>query len=138
INEAYHTLINPEYRKTYDRTGSASSAAYARRADSAAAKAARRAYYQQRADHIVNEWLEREREETRARGKAGFTTVTLFVSTFFAALFSGFFALDRTIWRDIFHVTLILLFVIGVRPFFASLKGAFVSFTYRQPEISLH
>ncbi|HKC89110.1 MAG TPA: DnaJ domain-containing protein [Blastocatellia bacterium] len=137
INEAYHTLINPEGRKTYDRTGSVSSAAYARRADSAAAKAARRAYYQQRADHIVNEWLEREREETRARGKAVFTTVTLFVSTFFAAIFSGLFALDSTIWRDILHVTLILLFVIGVRHLYASLKEHFDRYTYRQPRMSV-
>src|SRR5262249_56556639 len=109
INEAYHTLINPEGRKTYDRTGSVSSAAYARRADSAAAKAARRAYYQQRADRIVNEWLEREREETRARGNAVFTTVTLFVSTFFAAIFYGVFTLDSTTWRDILPVTSLLL-----------------------------
>src|SRR5262249_18307822 len=83
INKAYHTLINTEGRKTYDLTGSVSSASPARQqADVAAARAARRAHYQERADHIVNEWLRREREETRARGKAVYTTVTLFVSTF--------------------------------------------------------
>src|SRR5262245_66266028 len=69
ISEAYHTLIDPDRRKTYDRTGSVSSAAHARQPDSAA-RAARRAHYQQRADPIVNASLSREREETPARRKA--------------------------------------------------------------------
>ncbi|MGH9850079.1 MAG: DnaJ domain-containing protein, partial [Blastocatellia bacterium] len=76
INEAYHTLIDHDRRKFYDRTGAVSSMASVRRANSAAARAARKAYYQERADRIVNEWLQREREETRARGKAVYTTVT--------------------------------------------------------------
>src|SRR5690242_10832570 len=69
INEAYHTLIDPERRKSYDRTGQTPSSTV-RQANVAAARAARRAYYQARADQVVNEWLERERQEARARGKA--------------------------------------------------------------------
>jgi hypothetical protein len=140
INEAYHTLIDPECRKTYDRTGSVSSAAYARRADSAASKAARRAYYQQRADRIVNEWLQREREETRARGKAVYTTVTLFVSTFFVAIAPEWFALSSKtslFWHVFWRVTLIVLFVIGVRHLYASLKEHFDYYTYRPQRISV-
>src|SRR5262245_36951654 len=57
INEAYHTLIDSESRKTYDLMGAVSSAA--RPADFAAARAARRAHFQERADNIVNEWLRR-------------------------------------------------------------------------------
>jgi len=136
INEAYHALIDPERRKTYDRTGAVSSTAYARQTNSASARAARRAYYQQRADRIVNEWLQREREETRARGKAVYTTVTLFVSTFFAAITAGQFPLTGAtgwFWRAL----LILFFVIGVRRLYASLKEHFDRYTYRQPRISV-
>src|SRR5262245_9873445 len=64
ITDAYHTLIDSERRKEYDRTGRMASAAGEN--ISPQARAARRAYYQSRADKIVNEWLEREREETRA------------------------------------------------------------------------
>jgi hypothetical protein len=133
INEAYHTLIDPERRKTYDRTGSVSSAAHARQPESAAARAARRAQYQERADHIVNEWLRREREETRARGKAVYTTVTLFVSTFIVSMNPGLFVPINMFW----HVTVVLLFTIGVRHLYTSLKEHFDYYTYRPPRISV-
>lgn len=140
INEAYHMLIDPERRRTYDRTGAVSSATYARQSDSAAARVARRAQYQERADHIVNEWLRREREETRARGKAVYTTVTLFVSTFFAAITSGLFTLPietSDLWQVGWLLTLALLFVIGVRHLYTSLKEHFDYYTYRQPRVSV-
>src|SRR5262245_4572818 len=141
INEAYHTLIDPERRKTYDRTGAVSSATYARQAsNSGAARAARRAYYQERADRIVNEWLRREREETRARGKAVYTTVTLFVSTLLAAITSGPFALPgetNNLWQDLWLVALALLFVIGVRHLYISLKEHFDFYTHRQHKVSV-
>jgi hypothetical protein len=133
INEAYHTLIDSERRKTYDLTGSVSSAAYARQADAAAARAARRAHYQERADHIVNEWLRREREETRARGKAVYTTVTLFVSTFIVAMNPGLFRLSSLYWQ----VPVILLFAIGVRHLYMSFKEHFDYYTYSPPTVSV-
>ena len=133
INEAYHTLIDSERRKTYDLTGSVSSAAYARQADVAAARAARRAHYQERADHIVNEWLRREREETRARGKAVYTTVTLFVSTFIVAMNPGLFRLSSLYWQ----VPVILLFAIGVRHLYMSLKEHFDYYTYSPSTVSV-
>lgn len=140
INEAYHTLIDSERRKTYDRTGAVSSTTYARQSDSAAARAARRAHYQERADHIVNEWLRREREEARARGKAVYTTVTLFVSTFFAAITAGLIGppseisdLSKALW----FMILALLFIFGVRHLYLNLKEHFDYYTYRQPRVSV-
>src|SRR5215468_11759956 len=135
INEAYHTLIDPERRKTYDRTGSVSSSAHSRQSDSAASRAARRAHYQQRADHIVNEWLRREREETLARGKAVYTTVTLFVSTFFAAITAGQFPLTGATnqsWLWVLRPLLFLAFILGVWHLYISLKEHFDYYTYRQ------
>jgi hypothetical protein len=134
INEAYHTLIDTERRKTYDMTGSVASATYPRQSDSAAARAARRAQYQERADRIVNEWLRREREETRARGKAVYTTVTLFVSTFIVAMNPALFQPPSNIF---WQLAVILLFAIGVRHLYTSLKEHFDYYTYRPPRVSV-
>jgi hypothetical protein len=134
INEAYHTLIDPDRRKSYDRTGNVQTAtSYARRTHAQAARAARRAAYQARADRIVNEWLERERLETRARGKAVYTTVTLFVSTFIVAMNPKFFTTSNIGWR----VALIILFAFGVRHLFSSLKEHFDHYTYSPGRISV-
>ncbi len=128
INEAYHTLIDSERRKTYDRMGTVSSTSSARQTNSAA----RRAYYQEHFDRVVNEWLQREREETRARGKAVYTAVTLFVSTFIVAMNPGMFELTSMFWR----ITVVLLFAIGIRHLFNSLKEHFDHYTYRPPRMS--
>ena len=130
INEAYHTLIDPQRRNWYDRTGQLMGTNLTSRnqASVAAMRAARRAYYQARADRIVNEWLERERLETRARGKAVYTTVTLFVSTFIVAMFKpAIFETTNLFWRG----ALIVLFATGVWHLFSSLRQHFDYYTYR-------
>src|SRR5262245_12950517 len=140
ISEAYHTLIDPDRRKAYDRTGSASSAAHTRQPDSAAARAAPPAPYPPRPAHSANTWLRREREETRARGKAVYTTVTLFVSTFFAAITAGLIVPPSEIsdlWKALWLMILALLFVFGVRHLYTNLKEHFDYYTYRQPRISV-
>ncbi len=109
INEAYHTLIDPERRLSYDRTGRAQSTT-ARQNSTQANRAERQAYSQERANQVVNEWLEREREETRARGKAVYTTVTLFVSTFFVAMNPSIFDPKHLAWR----LTVVALFAVCI------------------------
>jgi hypothetical protein len=132
INDAYHTLIDPERRKDYDRTGRVASNSGEN--NSPQARAARRAYYQSRADRIVNEWLEREREETRARGKAVYTTVTLFFSTFMVAMMRpSVFEINSLFLR----IALVILFAFGVRHLFKSLKEHLDHYTYRPERISI-
>jgi hypothetical protein len=132
INDAYHTLIDPERRKDYDRTGRMTSNTGEN--NTPQARAARRAYYQSRADRIVNEWLEREREETRARGKAVYTTVTLFFSTFMVAMMRpSVFDINSLVAR----ITLVVLFAFGVRHLFKSLKEHLDHYTYRPERISI-
>lgn len=134
VTEAYQVLNDPQRRSLYDRTGATSPRPAARRASSAAARAARRAYYQARADRIVNEWLEREREESRARGKAVYTTVTLFLSTFMVAMLKpSIFEMTSPYWR----AALLLLFGVGVWHLFASLKQHFDHYTYRPGVLSV-
>lgn len=130
LNEAYHILSDPARRTWYDRTGSTDGVNLISKNNQMsvqAMRAARRAYYQARADRIVNEWLERERTETKARGKAVYTTVTLFLSTFIIAMTkpnlletAGFF------WR----VALVVLFLVGLWHLVSSLKRHFDYYTY--------
>lgn len=135
INEAYHILIDPQRRSFYERTGSTSSVAASaeREANSPRARAARRAYYQARADRIVNEWLQREREESRARGKAVYTTVTLFLSTFVVAMMKpSIFESSTPFWR----VALLVLFVISIWHLYRSLREHLEHYSYRPERLS--
>lgn len=138
ITEAYQTLIDPQRRAYYERTGvtaSSTTASKQRAASSvAAARAARRAYYQARADRIVNEWLEREREESRWRGQAVYTTVALFLSTFMVAMVKpSIFENVNLFWKIAFST----LFAIGVWHMGRSLKQQLDHYTYRPVMISL-
>ncbi len=133
VSEAYHILIDPKRRDLYDRLGS-TGASRRTASDSAAARAARRAYYQARVDRIVNEWLEREREEARARGQAVYTTVTLFLSTFMVAMLKpSILGISNPYLRAV----LILLFAISVWHLFTSLKHHFDRYTYRASVVSI-
>lgn len=135
VNEAYHILIDPQRRSFYDRTGSTSSVAANadREVDSARARAARRAYYQARADKIVNEWLQRDREESRARGKAVYTTVTLFLSTFIVAMMKpSIFESSPPVWRG----ALLLVFGISIWHLYRSLREHLEHYSYRPERLS--
>lgn len=131
LNEAYHVLSDPARRTWYDRTGSLDGINLIgknQQMSVASMRAARRAYYQARADRIVNEWLERERVETRARGKAVYTTVTLFLSTFVIAMTKpNLLDTAGIFWR----VALLVLFAAGLWHLVTSLKQHFDYYTYR-------
>ena len=131
LNEAYHVLSDPARRTWYDRTGSTDGINLISKntqTSVSAMRAARRAYYQARADRIVNEWMERERVETRARGKAVYTTVTLFISTFLIALTKpNLIETAGLFWK----VALVILFAAGLWHLLTSLKQHFDYYTYR-------
>ncbi len=136
ITDAYQVLVDPNRRSIFDRNGTSGARSPRERGSgaAAAARAERRAYYQTRADRVVNEWLQREREESKARGKAVYTTVTLFISTFVAAIMKPSLLESSTpIWRAL----LLLLFAVSVWHLFRSLREHFDYYTYRPERISL-
>lgn len=151
INEAYRTLMDEGRREQYDRDQTARSSwstgdldirlARPERAQgaprssrsSAAAPvspnggASRRLHYQEMTDRYVVDWLRKEKEETRARGKAIYTTVTLFLSTFLVAMTRPvLFETTGPIWQ----ISMIILFAIGIWHLFGSLRQYFDFFTY--------
>lgn len=133
ITDAYHILNDPQRRKLYDREGVTADRASAQRAQQAA-RAARRAHYQAQADRAVNEWLAKERAETKARGHAVFTTVTLFLSTFAVAMFKpGIVETTNPFW----YIVLILLFAGSIFHLALTLKRHFDHYTYRQEMMSV-
>ncbi|MEJ7575770.1 MAG: J domain-containing protein [Pyrinomonadaceae bacterium] len=132
---AYRTLSNPQERAHYDaqrerlmRGGSVlhSTNPHARRM--------RRATAQRRWDQAVDRWLEVERRETFARTQAVFTTVTLFLSTFFVAV------LKPRFWQSfdlVGRAVLVTLFLIGLWHIAARLRACFERYTY-QPKRTPH
>ncbi len=134
ITEAYHVLIDPERRERYDRSGRASGSRGRSEQDISSARAARRAYYQAQTDRVVNEWLQHDREETKARSRAVYTTVTLYFSTFIVAM-TNFSIYNSTgvFWR----ATLVILFAAGVWHLIKSLKEHFHYYTYKPGRVSI-
>ena len=133
LTDAYHILIDPQRRKLYDHEGLTVDRAGVQRAQQAA-RTARRAHYQAQADRAVNEWLAKERAETKARGHAVFTTVTLFISTFAVAMFKpGIVETTNPFW----YIVLILLFAGSIFHLALTLKRHFDHYTYQQEMTSV-
>ena len=88
LSLAYHTLIDPQERAFHDQQLDQSTREtnflgldnnpHAKRASNIAAQA--------RWDRVVNQILENDRRENMERQRAVFTTVSLFLSTFFVAM----------------------------------------------------
>src|SRR5256885_5086836 len=129
LSLAYHTLIDPQERAFHDqlltkqRNGNSileSDNPHAQRARSIAAQA--------RWDRVVNQILETDRRENMERQRAVFTTVSLFLSTFFVAM------IRPPIWQSYNiagRAVLITLFAAGLWPFVKRLGWAFWDYIYK-------
>jgi len=134
LSRAYHTLIDPQERAYYDEQLNAqknrsysildSNNQYARRARNLAVQA--------KWDRLVDEVLERDRQEVRERQRAVFTTVSLFLSTFFLAMMRPqFWQVFSTLGR----VVVLTLFVIGVWHLANRLREYLAHYTYKPEPI---
>jgi len=138
ISLAYRTLGDPQERAYYDnqlaRRGADTSADSPSvfHSDNPHARRMRRVAVQARMDKVVDNLIEAERRETFAMQRAVFTTVSLFLSTFFVSLFRP------RLW-DYFSVVgralMVTLFFIGLWHLVARLREYFQRYTYQRGSI---
>ena len=134
LSRAYRVLIDPQERAYYDEKWSANAnAGYSiLRSNNPHAQRARNLNVQARWDRVVDEVLERDRKEIRERQRAVFTTVSLFLSTFFVVL------IRPPLWDSLSYpgrAIVLTLFVIGVWHLATRLREYFAHYTYRPKPI---
>jgi hypothetical protein len=133
LSLAYHTLIDPQERAFHDQqlTGKTNgSAASILHSDNPHAQRARD--MQARWDRVVNQILEHDRRENTARQRAVFTTVSLFLSTFFVAM------IKPPLWQSfdvVGRAILATLFIAGVWHLIRRLQEYFRNYTYKPEAI---
>ena len=127
LSLAYHTLIDPQERAFHDQQLTKQ-----RNGDSILASdnphAQRARDMQARWDRVVNQILENDRRENMVRQRAVFTTVSLFLSTFFVAM------IKPPLWQSFGlpgRVILLTLFVTGVWHLIKRLREYFQHYTYK-------
>ncbi|HKR59102.1 MAG TPA: J domain-containing protein [Pyrinomonadaceae bacterium] len=129
LSKAYHTLSDPHERSYYDeQLNSTSDRGYSiLHSQNPHARRARNLAVQAKWDRVVDEVLEHDRRENRERQRAVFTTVSLFLSTFFVAL------IKPQLWGVFDYVgraVVVTLFVIGVWHLATRLREYFKHYTY--------
>lgn len=134
LSKAYHVLSDPQERAYYDQQWHANKNRSYSILDSnnPHAKRAKNLAVQAKWDRLVDEVLERDRRENRERQRAVFTTVSLFLSTFFLAM------IRPQLWQvfDPFGRAIVLaLFVIGVWHLTTRLREYLAHYTYKPKAI---
>lgn len=134
LSKAYHTLIDPQERAYYDdQLNAQKNRSYSiLDSNNPHAKRARNLAVQAKWDRLVDEVLERDRLENRERQRAVFTTVSLFLSTFFLAMMRPQL---WTLFSTMGRVIVLTLFVIGVWHLANRLREYLAHYTYKQQPI---
>jgi hypothetical protein len=131
LTKAYRVLMDPQERAYYDqKLSSVVNGGYSiLNSSNPHARRARNLTIQAKWDRLVDEVLERDRQENRERQRAVFTTVSLFLSTFFVAM------IRPQMWGTLGFVggsIILTLFVIGVWHLATRLREYFNHYTYRR------
>ncbi len=131
LSLAYHTLIDPQERAFHDQQlDKPHSSPSILHSDNPHAQRVRE--MQARWDRVVNQILENDRRDSVARQRAVFTTVSLFLSTFFVAM------IKPPLWQSfgLFgRAILVTLFMTGVWHLIRRLREYFRYYTYRPDDI---
>lgn len=134
LSKAYQVLIDPQERVYYDQklAGLTDSGFSILHSNNAYAVRARNLEVQAKWDRVVDTVLERDRQEVRERQRAVFTTVSLFLSTFFVVM------VRPQLWDGLGYAgraIVLTLFVIGVWHLVTRLREYFAHYTYRPKSI---
>ncbi len=134
LSKAYAVLSDPQERAYYDeQLATVSNSGFSfLHTDNPHARRARNLTVQARWDRVVDEVLELDRQENRERQRAVFTTVSLFLSTFFVAMFRPH------LWETFDYAGLAIvltLFVIGVWHLATRLREYIDHYTYKPKSI---
>jgi hypothetical protein len=129
LSKAYRTLSDPDERSYYDnQLNLQTNRSYSiLDSENPHARRARNLAVQAKWDRVVDEVLEQDRQENRERQRAVFTTVSLFLSTFFVAL------IRPQLWGLFDYVgraIVLTLFLIGVWHLATRLREYFKHYTY--------
>jgi len=131
LSLAYHTLIDPQERAFHDQQldkGPPTSSILS--SENPHAQRARE--MQNRWDRVVNQILENDRRENMERQRAVFTTVALFLSTFFVAM------IKPPLWQSFGiagRAILVTLFMTGIWHLARRLREYFRHYTYKPEDI---
>jgi hypothetical protein len=131
LSLAYHTLIDAQERAFYDQQldkGARTESIL--NSDNPHAQRARD--MQARWDRVVNQILETDRRENLERQRAVFTTVSLFLSTFFVAM------IKPPLWQSFGiagRAVLVTLFMTGIWHLGSRLREYFRHYTYKPDEL---
>ena len=129
ISKAYTILNDPQERAYYDdQLNTQRTRGYSIfDSNNPHAKRARNLAIQAKWDRLVDEVLERDRLENRERQRAVFTTVSLFLSTFFLALIRPQL---WTVFNPFGRAIVLAFFVLGIWHLTTRLKEYFAHYTY--------
>ena len=129
LSKAYTILNDPQERAYYDdQLNTQRTRGYSIfDSNNPHAKRARNLAIQAKWDRLVDEVLERDRLENRERQRAVFTTVSLFLSTFFLALIRPQL---WTVFNPFGRAIVLALFVQGIWHLTTRLKEYFAHYTY--------
>ena len=133
LSKAYRTLNDPQERAYYnDQLNAQKNRSYSiLDSNNPHARRARNLAVQAKLDRLVDEVLEQDRQENRERQRAVFTTVSLFLSTFFLAMMRPQLWQVFSTWGKVIVLTL---FVMGVWHLANRLREYLAHYTYK-PEV---
>jgi hypothetical protein len=133
LSLAYHTLIDPQERAFHDQQlDKGATPTSILDSENPHAQRARNIAAQARWDRVVNQILETDRRENFERQRAVFTTVSLFLSTFFVAM------IKPPLWQSfgLFgRAILVALFMTGVWHLARRLREYFRIYTYKPEDV---